>query len=48
MKQLKYMRQVSREFPDKIGDVSNARLPESSREQMKAAIAAGQNGTDSP
>jgi hypothetical protein len=38
MKQLKYIRQVSREFPDKIGDVSDASLPAGAKERMKAAL----------
>ena len=38
MKQLKYIRQVSREFPDKIGDVSDASLPADTKERMKAAL----------
>ena len=38
MKQLKYIRQVSREFPEKIGDVSNASLPADAKERMKAAL----------
>jgi hypothetical protein len=38
MKQLKYMRAVSREFPDKIGEVSDATLPAAAKEQMKTAL----------
>ena len=38
MKQLKYIRQVSREFPEKIGDVSDASLPADAKERMKAAL----------
>ena len=38
MKQLKYIRQVSREFPEKIGDVSDASLPGDAKERMKAAL----------
>jgi len=38
MKQLKYIRQVSREFPEKIGDVSGASLPAGAKERMKAAL----------
>jgi hypothetical protein len=38
MKQLKYIRQVSREFPEKIGDVSHASLPADAKERMKAAL----------
>ena len=37
-KQLKYMRQVSREFPEKIGEVSEAELPADAKERMKAAL----------
>jgi hypothetical protein len=38
MKQLKYIRQVSREFPEKIGEVSEASLPADAKERMKAAL----------
>ena len=38
MKQLKYIRKVSREFPEKIGDVSDASLPADAKERMKAAL----------
>ena len=38
MKQLKYMRNVAREFPEKIGDVSDASLPADAKERMKAAL----------
>jgi hypothetical protein len=38
MKQLKYIRQVSREFPEKIGDASDASLPGDAKERMKAAL----------
>ena len=38
MKQLKYIRQVSREFPEKIGDVSDASLPADAKERIKAAL----------
>jgi len=37
-KQLKYMRTVAREFPEKIGEVSDASLPASAKERMKAAL----------
>ena len=37
-KQLKYIRQVSREFPDKIGKVSDASLSADAKEQIKAAL----------
>lgn len=36
--QLEYMRTVSREFPDKIGGVSDATLPAAAKEQMKTAL----------
>ena len=38
MKQLKYIRQVAREFPDKIGVISDAKLPTTAKERMKAAL----------
>ena len=38
MKQLKYIRQVSREFPEKIGEVLDASLPADARERMKAVL----------
>src|SRR6266481_7343577 len=38
MKQLKYIRQVSREFPEKIGEVSDAKLPTEAKQRMKAAL----------
>jgi hypothetical protein len=38
MKQLKYIRQTSREFPEKIGEVSAASLSADAKEQMKAAL----------
>jgi hypothetical protein len=38
MKQLKYIRQVSREFPEKIGDISDASLAADAKERMKAAL----------
>jgi hypothetical protein len=38
MKQLKYIREVSREFPERIGDVSDAPLPADAKERMKAAL----------
>ena len=37
-KQLKYMRTVAREFPEKIGDVSDAKLPDEAKERFKAAL----------
>ena len=38
MKQLKYMRHVAREFPEKIGEISDATLPITAKERMKAAL----------
>src|SRR6266436_7681855 len=38
MKQLKYIRQVSREFPDKIGEISDATLPAEAKERLKEAL----------
>lgn len=38
MKQLKYIRQVSREFPNKIGEISDALLTTDAKERMKAAM----------
>jgi hypothetical protein len=38
MKQLKYIRQISREFPEKIGEVSDGSLSADAKEQMKAAL----------
>src|SRR5882724_4591442 len=38
MKQLKYIREVSREFPEKIGEVSNATLPPDAKERIQAAL----------
>ena len=38
MKQLKYIRQVSREFPEKIGEVSDAALPPDAKERIKSAL----------
>jgi hypothetical protein len=38
MKQLKYIREVSREFPDKISEVSGAALTADAKERMKAAL----------
>ena len=37
-KQLKYMRTVAREFPEKIGEVSDASLSVDAKERMKAAL----------
>jgi len=38
MKQLKYIRQVSREFPDKIGEISDAKLSTEAKERLKEAL----------
>jgi hypothetical protein len=38
MKQLKYIRQVSREFPDKIGEISDAKLPAEAKQRLKEAL----------
>ena len=38
MKQLKYIRQVSREFPEKIGEVSDAKLPAEAKQRLKEAL----------
>src|SRR5438067_11982309 len=38
MKQLNYIRQVSREFPDKFGEVSDATLPAETKQRIKAAL----------
>jgi len=38
MKQLKYIRQVSREFPEKIGEISDAKLPTEAKERLKEAL----------
>jgi len=40
MKQLKYIREVSSKFPEKIGDVSEAKLPDDAKERMKSALRA--------
>ena len=37
-KQLNYMRQVAREFPEKIGEVSDAMLPAEAKERLKEAL----------
>jgi len=37
-KQLKYMRTVAREFPEKIGEVSDAKLPSEAKERLKQAL----------
>ena len=38
MEQVKYMRHVAREFPEKIGEISDATLPITAKERMKAAL----------
>ena len=38
MKQLKYIREISREFPEKIGEASEASLPADAKERMKAVL----------
>src|SRR6516225_4625787 len=38
MKQLKYIRQVSREFPKKIGEISDAKLSTEAKERLKKAL----------
>ena len=37
-KQLNYMREVSREFPEKIGEVSDATLPAEAKQRLKEAL----------
>jgi len=37
-KQLKYMREVAREFPEKIGEVSGTKLPTEAKERLKEAL----------
>jgi len=37
-KQLKYMRTVAREFPEKIGEISDAKLPTEAKERLKEAL----------
>ena len=38
MKQLKYIRDVAREFPEKIGDVSDATLPSEVKQRLKDSL----------
>jgi len=38
MRQLKYIREVSREFPNKLGEISDASLTADAKERMKAAM----------
>src|SRR6266478_4495524 len=37
-KQLNYMREVAREFPEKIGEISDATLPAEAKERLKEAL----------
>jgi hypothetical protein len=37
-KQLKYMRTVAQEFPEKIGEISEAKLPAEVKTRMKDAL----------
>jgi hypothetical protein len=37
-KHLKYMRNVAREFPEKIGEISDAKLPAEAKERLKEAL----------
>ena len=37
-KQLNYIREVSREFPEKIGEASDEKLPADAKQRMKAAL----------
>src|SRR5213083_3153583 len=37
-KQLKYMRAVSREFLDKLGEISDAKLPSEAKQRLKEAV----------
>jgi hypothetical protein len=37
-RQLKYIRRVAHEFPDKIGEISDAKLPTDAKERLKAAL----------
>ena len=38
MKQLKYVRDVAHEFPEKIGDVSDATLPSEVKQRLKESL----------
>jgi hypothetical protein len=38
MKQLKYMRHLAHEFPEKIGDVSDATLPSEVKQRLKESL----------
>ena len=37
-KQLNYMREVAREFPEKIGEISDATLPAEAKQRLKEAL----------
>jgi hypothetical protein len=37
-KQLKYIRTVAREFPEKIGETSDAKFPNEAKERLKEAL----------
>ena len=38
VKQLKYMRDIAHEFPEKIGDVSDATLPSEVKQRLKDSL----------
>ncbi len=38
-KQLRYMRTVAREFPEKIGDIAKEKLPDNAKARMRAVVA---------
>ena len=38
MEQLNYMRHLAREFPEKIGDVSEAKLPSDVKKRMEDSL----------
>jgi hypothetical protein len=38
MKQLKYIREVASKYPEKIGDVSPAAMPDDAKERIRAAL----------
>jgi hypothetical protein len=37
-KQLEYLHSVAREFPEKIGEISDAKLPTEAKERLKEAL----------
>lgn len=37
-KQLQYMREVAREFPEKIGDVAEEKMPDDAKQRMRDVI----------